>query len=82
MGKNYLIKNYGIRVIIYSVIIMMGIGVMAGALYSAPGSPGDTAADKVFGQPDFISNTANNGGVSASSFAHPFAIFIDSQKTQ
>ena len=68
MGKNYLIKNYGIRVIIYSVIIMMGIGAMTGAVYSAPGSPGDTAADRIMGQTDFISNTANNGGVSAGSF--------------
>ena len=38
----------------------------------------DTTADAVFGQPDFTSNTDNNGGVSASSLNHPVGLAIDS----
>jgi len=37
----------------------------------------DVVADTVFGQPDFISNTINNGGLSASSLSHPSRIEID-----
>ena len=37
----------------------------------------DAAADRVFGQPDFISNTANNGGVSASSLSLPIGVALD-----
>ncbi len=37
----------------------------------------DTTADRLFGQPDFISNTANNGGVSASSLNDPAGLTID-----
>jgi hypothetical protein len=37
-------------------------------------------ADMVFGQPDFISNTANNGGVSASSLNYPIDVFSDGVK--
>ncbi len=37
----------------------------------------DTVADVVLGQPDFTSNTANNGGVSASSLHGPHGVAID-----
>ncbi len=37
----------------------------------------DAAADRVFGQPNFISNTANNGGVSASSLSLPIGVALD-----
>jgi DNA-binding beta-propeller fold protein YncE len=37
----------------------------------------DGEADAVFGQPDFVSNTANNGGVSAASLNAPRGIAVD-----
>jgi hypothetical protein len=37
----------------------------------------DTVADVVLGQPNFTSNTANNGGVSASSLHGPHGVAID-----
>ncbi len=37
----------------------------------------DTVADQVFGQPDFVSSTCNNGGTSASSLFFPFGIGLD-----
>jgi hypothetical protein len=38
----------------------------------------DTTADRVFGQPDFISAACNNGGLSASSQCSPFGVGVDS----
>lgn len=35
------------------------------------------AADMVFGQPDFVSSTLNNGGVSATSLALPQGVWVD-----
>lgn len=46
-------------------------------LYTAPISTFQ-AASKVFGQPDFVSKTANNGGISASSLNIPFGLALDS----
>ncbi|MCH9008776.1 hypothetical protein IIA29_12380 [candidate division KSB1 bacterium] len=37
----------------------------------------DTVADVVLGQPNFTSNTANNGGVSASSLHRPHGVAVD-----
>ena len=37
----------------------------------------DDTADLVFGQPDFTSNLANNGGVSADSLYHPIGVAVD-----
>jgi len=37
----------------------------------------DTVADVVLGQPNFTSNTANNGGVSASSLHGPHGVAVD-----
>jgi len=37
----------------------------------------DTVADLVFGQPDFVSNAINNGGISASSLRSPFDVAVD-----
>jgi hypothetical protein len=37
----------------------------------------DTIADQVFGQPGFVSNTCNNGGISANSLYYPFGIGLD-----
>jgi sugar lactone lactonase YvrE len=45
--------------------------------YNTPWSS-DTTADGVFGQPNFTSNTPNNGGISASSLDHPESIALDS----
>ncbi len=39
----------------------------------------DTIADRVFGQPDFISNAPNNGGVSADTLWDPFSLALDAQ---
>lgn len=47
------------------------------ASLSAVAAPGDVIADRVIGQPDFTSNTANNGGVSASSMNEPFGLTVD-----
>lgn len=38
----------------------------------------DTTADRVFGQPDFTSNTFNNGGISAGSLYRPYGVGLDS----
>lgn len=44
----------------------------------APGSGwGDSVADFVFGQPDFTSNAANNGGVTSSSLYNPTGVAVD-----
>ncbi len=37
----------------------------------------DATASRVFGQPDFVSNTPNNGGVSANSSNLPADLFVD-----
>ncbi|MBI1297268.1 hypothetical protein GC175_20145 [bacterium] len=37
----------------------------------------DSVADEVIGQPDYVSNTANNGGVSAASLDRPTGIATD-----
>jgi hypothetical protein len=37
----------------------------------------DTTADRVYGQPDFISDTANNGGISATSLNNPSEVVVD-----
>jgi sugar lactone lactonase YvrE len=46
--------------------------------YDAPLSSG-MAAGRVFGQPDFTHNTANNGGVSANSLYIPNGVALDAQ---
>ena len=38
----------------------------------------DGVADGIFGQPDFVSNTANNGGIGAASLSSPKGIATDS----
>jgi hypothetical protein len=46
--------------------------------YNAPLAAGaNRVADRVFGQPDFTHNTANNGGISASSLDGPFGVTVD-----
>ena len=47
----------------------LGLAILWGP--SASADPVDAVADVVFGQPDFTSNTINNGGVSASSLRSP-----------
>ena len=44
--------------------------------YYTIGLSHDTVADRVFGQPNFTTNTANTGGVSASSLQNPFGIAL------
>ncbi len=39
----------------------------------------DTTADLVLGQPDFVSGSCDNGGVSASSLCAPFSVSADSR---
>src|SRR5258708_24796014 len=46
--------------------------------YDAPRTAGATA-DRVFGQPDFTHNTANNGGISANSLSCPTGVAVDVQ---
>ena len=38
---------------------------------------GETTATRVYGQPDFVSNTGNNGGVSATSLKDPARVALD-----
>jgi sugar lactone lactonase YvrE len=45
-------------------------------VYNTPLSSGITA-DRVFGQPNFTSGTANNGGISASSLHYPTGATVD-----
>jgi sugar lactone lactonase YvrE len=47
-------------------------------VYNAPLTTNSTA-DRVFGQPNFTSNTPNNGGLSASSLGYPLAVTLDTQ---
>ena len=48
--------------------------------YNNPIATSDRIADLVIGQPDFVSNTANNGGISATSLSSPVCIAIDSRR--
>ncbi|HNN06816.1 MAG TPA: NHL repeat-containing protein, partial [Leptospiraceae bacterium] len=41
-------------------------------------SAGSTTASRVYGQPNFTSNLANNGGISASTLNSPYAVTVDS----
>jgi len=46
-----------------------------------PGVDGaDNIADAVIGQPNMTSNTANNGGLSASSLYYPYSVYSDGQQ--
>ncbi|MBI1297264.1 hypothetical protein GC175_20125 [bacterium] len=40
-------------------------------------APFDNVADGVFGQPDYVSNSPNNGGVSATALNHPTGLKMD-----
>jgi sugar lactone lactonase YvrE len=46
--------------------------------YDAPLTAGATA-DRVFGQPNFSSNTPDNGGITASSLDSPYGVAVDKQ---
>jgi hypothetical protein len=59
-------------ILIYS---LLGFTFLWGPTASA--DPLDAVADAVFGQPDFTSNTANNGGRSASSLSRPNGVAVD-----
>jgi len=58
--------------------LMAGLTFALCAALSAFAASGDTVADRVFGQPNFISNSANNGGLSASSLWSPNPGVVDS----
>lgn len=46
-------------------------------IYLSPdNTSGEVNADFVFGQPDFVSNAANNGGLSAASINNPRGVFL------
>ncbi len=45
---------------------------------SCSSTPFACAATRVYGQPDFTSSAANNGGISATSLAEPWAVALDS----
>ncbi len=49
-------------------------------IYNNIPTTNNAAADVVIGQPDFISNTANNGGVSAKSLWGPSGVYCDGRK--
>jgi len=61
---------------------ILPLGVLASAVFlqlallgHAAASPGDTVADRVFGQGgSFTSNTCNLGGISASSLCNPYGV--------
>jgi len=55
---------------------LLGLAILWGPTASA--DPIDGIADFVFGQPNFTSNTINNGGVSASSLFTPYDVALDS----
>ncbi len=46
--------------------------------YTPPFAAAGTAASRVFGQPDFTQDVANNGGVSANSLNSPESVSLDS----
>ncbi|MCD4781549.1 MAG: right-handed parallel beta-helix repeat-containing protein, partial [Candidatus Omnitrophica bacterium] len=46
-------------------------------IYNAIPTENFARADIVLGQPDFISNTSNNGGLSDSSLSHPYGVSSD-----
>ena len=64
------IKTHAI--LLYS---LLGLAILWGPTASA--DPVDAVADLVLGQPNFTSNTANNGGVSASSLHGPHGVAVD-----
>ena len=53
-----------------AVILLTSVPAQAQCTY-------DPAAANVIGQPDFTSNTNNNGGISASSLANPNSVAVD-----
>jgi sugar lactone lactonase YvrE len=46
-------------------------------MYTSPIATNDRIADRVFGQPDFTSNTPNNGGLGPGSFVTPTDVAVD-----
>jgi sugar lactone lactonase YvrE len=65
------------RIKVHEVLLscLLGLGILWGP--TATADPVDAVADKVFGQPNFTSNIANNGGVSASSLNGPNMVDLD-----
>ena len=59
-------------ILLYS---LLGLAILWGPTASA--DPVDAVADLVLGQPNFTSNTANNGGVSASNLHRPHGVAVD-----
>ena len=65
------------RLAIAAVGLALVVGVVAGP-GSAAGAPGDTVADRVFGQGgSFASNDCNLGGITANSLCYPNAVAVD-----
>ena len=67
-----------------SLIRLLSLAVIVLAAWAAPASPIfaanlDNIADHVIGQPDFISNPSNNGGVSAHSLYTPCGATLNAQ---
>src|SRR5260221_12205178 len=46
-----------------------------GLIWNSIPTKNNTPADIVLGQPDFVSSTANNGGVYASSLSNPYYVY-------
>jgi len=44
--------------------------------YDTPLTSG-TTADRVFGQPDFVSSLGNNGGIGANRLSYPLGVALD-----
>lgn len=56
---------------------MFVIALIAVLPFAVTGMEGDTVADRVFGQPDLLSATCNNGGISASSLCLATGVALD-----
>lgn len=70
---------HGNKLSLYRTSILTALALAAGIAtlaHALPVGPGDTIADRVLGQPDFIHNNGN--GVDPASLDNPTAAVIDS----
>jgi sugar lactone lactonase YvrE len=60
----------------FAMVLLGLLSVLVG-LAGANAAPGDVVADRVFGQPDFTHEEANNGGGGASNLYNPLGAAVD-----
>ena len=65
-----------------ALVALLAWGTLTGLASATPAGTAnlDTTADRVFGQPDFISNIDNNGGLNANSLDLPRGVALDAQR--